>query len=63
MFEALYFGEAVGGRGGGVEFFVETLSSDQKKENINFVSMGIDLGGIEVGKNALFLDLLEAFLC
>ena len=38
-------------------FFVETLSSDQKKkENINFVSLGIDLGGIEVGKYALFIS-------
>ena len=43
-------------------FFVETLSSDQKKkENINFVSLGIDLGGIEVGKYALFISNVISF--
>ena len=39
-----------------MEFFVETLSSDQKKENINVVSLGIDSGGIEVDKYALFIS-------
>ena len=42
-----------GGEGGGG---VETLSSDQKKENINVVSLGIDSGGIEVDKYALFIS-------
>ena len=49
-------GRRWGGGGGGVEFFVETLSSDQKKENIYVVSLGIDSGGIEVDKYALFIS-------
>ena len=28
----------------------------KRKENINFVSLGIDLGGVEVGKYALFIS-------
>ena len=44
------------GGGGGVEFFVETLSSDQKRENINVVTLGVDSGGIEVDEYALFIS-------
>lgn len=44
-----------------MEFFVETLSSDQKKENINVVSLGIDLDGIEVDKYALFISNVISF--
>ena len=44
-----------------MEFFVETLSSDQKKENINVVSLGIDWGGIEIDKYALFISNVISF--
>ena len=48
MFKAFFWG--------GGYFLLKLYQVTKKKENINFVSLGIDLGGIEVGKYALFIS-------
>ena len=49
MFKAFFWG-------GGYFLLKLYQVTKKKKENINFVSLGIDLGGIEVGKYALFIS-------
>ena len=52
MFKACIFGV----RGGGEIFLLKHYLVTKKMENINVVSLGTNLGGIEVGKYALFIS-------